>query len=308
MMRSISINNKYFSHNNKKSKIKNKSNNSCIFPIKKISQKSIKPIKIFPRNNTYFNHQEETHKSLEEITPINKKIKNEIPYQILNLSNKNKLYRTLDVNNSPNKKGKNNVKHIIYRNKDNNIFKVERFLTQNEKRFRRNISQKIISNQKLNNRLFDNISLLKNKIDNNYSELRKSKYNFYNDKKSLIETIINDKNIRLQNISNNKKIYDLKNEIINIQNNIERFKKLTNIYINNYMIVNEEINNLKEQNKIMPEVIKILEIENKNLLNNQMILHSKNQKIKLKILELEHNKRNIERAIRQTNMVYESNI
>ena len=124
----------------------------------------------------------------------------------------------------------------------------------------------------------------------------------------LIETIINDKNIRLQNISNNKKIYDLKNEIINIQNNIERFKKLTNIYINNYMIVNEEINNLKEQNKIMPEVIKILEIENKNLLNNQMILHSKNQKIKLKILELEHNKRNIERAIRQTNMVYESNI
>ena len=100
----------------------------------------------------------------------------------------------------------------------------------------------------------------------------------------------------------------MKNEIINIQNNIERFKKLTNIYINNYMIVNEEINNLKEQNKIMPEVIKILEIENKNLLNNQMILHSKNQKIKLKILELEHNKRNIERAIRQTNMVYESNI
>ena len=58
----------------------------------------------------------------------------------------------------------------------------------------------------------------------------------------------------------------------------------------------------------MPEVIKILEIENKNLVNNQMILHSKNQKIKLKILELEHNNRNLERAIRQINMVYESNL
>ena len=95
----------------------------------------------------------------------------------------------------------------------------------------------------------------------------------------------------------------MKNEIINIQNKIEGFKKLTNRYINNYMIVNEEINNLKEQNKIMPEDIKILEIENKNLVNNQMILHSKNQKIKLKILELEHNNRNLERAIRQINMV-----
>ena len=112
----------------------------------------------------------------------------------------------------------------------------------------------------------------------------------------------------MKNLNNHKKIYDLKNEIINIQNQIEEFKKLTKIYSNNYMIINEEINNLKEQNKIIPEIIKTLEIENKNLINNQIIFHSNTQKIKLKIFELEHNKRNIERSIKQTNIIYESNL
>ena len=318
MLKSLSINNSrnssHIKNRRKKNNSSNKNNNSTnyssLVPLKKLINNSINAIKIIPRNNTLFYPKDGAYTSLgNTIFNNNKMIKEGSPYKVLALSNNNdKNYRTLEIKSSPNKKSKNNVKQIVYRNKDNNILNEETFLTQNEKKFRRNVSQKIISNQKINNRLLDNIALLKNKIDNNYSELTKSKFNYYNDKKSTVETLIKEKSISLKNLNNHKKIYDLKNEIINIQNQIEEFKKLTKIYSNNYMIINEEINNLKEQNKIIPEIIKTLEIENKNLINNQIIFHSNTQKIKLKIFELEHNRRNIERSIKQTNIIYESNL
>ena len=70
-------------------------------------------------------------------------------------------------------------------------------------------------------------------------------------------------------------------------------------------MINIEVNNLKNQCKILPEVINNLEMENKKLGNKQIILHAIIQKIKLKIFELDRNKKNIERNLNQVNMLYE---
>ena len=71
------------------------------------------------------------------------------------------------------------------------------------------------------------------------------------------------------------------------------------------MDIKDEINYLKNQTKILPNAINNLEIENKNLVNKRIILDSYIKEIKIKIIELENNKKKIQRNLTQMNNLYE---
>ena len=282
MLKSLSINHdRYYSHN-KKRKIKKRNPNNMNIALLNNNSKNdidINSNKIFPNNN----------------------IKNS------KTCSNSKIYKTIDVNKKPSSKGrrnKNTFNDLIYNDENSNIINAEKFLTQNEKKFRRNVSQKIINNKILNDKLIDNITLLNTKINDNYKELTKSKYNFYNANKNIIQTLFNDNRLRLQSRNNNDKIYDLNNDIYNIKNKIEECKHLTNLYCNNYLNIKNEVSDLKKKCKILPDIISNLELENKDLLNKQILLHSNIQKIKFKIFELEKNKKKIGRNLNQINMLY----
>ena len=282
MLKSLSINHdRYYSHN-KKRKIKKRNPNNMNIALLNNNSKNdidINSNKIFPNNN----------------------IKNS------KTCSNSKIYKTIDVNKKPSSKGrrnKNTFNDLIYNDENSNIINAEKFLTQNEKKFRRNVSQKIINNKILNDKLIDNITLLNTKINDNYKELTKSKYNFYNANKNIIQTLFNDNRLRLQSRNNNDKIYDLNNDIYNIKNKIEECKHLTNLYYNNYLNIKNEVSDLKKKCKILPDIISNLELENKDLLSKQIILHSNIQKIKFKIFELEKNKKKIGRNLNQINMLY----
>ena len=225
MLKSLSINHdRYYSHN-KKRKIKKRNPNNMNIALLNNNSKNdidINSNKIFPNNN----------------------IKNS------KTCSNSKIYKTIDVNKKPSSKGrrnKNTFNDLIYNDENSNIINAEKFLTQNEKKFRRNVSQKIINNKILNDKLIDNITLLNTKINDNYKELTKSKYNFYNANKNIIQTLFNDNRLRLQSRNNNDKIYDLNNDIYNIKNKIEECKQLTNLYYNNYLNIKNEVSDLKKK-------------------------------------------------------------
>ena len=146
---------------------------------------------------------------------------------------------------------------------------------------------------------------LKQVINDNYDELKKSKYNFYTENKKIIGNLLNEKANKMKNRTNNKKISDLKDDIKNIKNKIEQYKYQTSLYVNDYKSISDEVKNIKNQTKILPEAINNLEVENKNLIELQIIIHTNMQKIKSKLFEFEHNKKNIETNLRRANMLYE---
>ena len=187
----------------------------------------------------------------------------------------------------------------------NNIINLDKCLTQKEKKFRRNISQQILKNSKINDQLIDNVSSLRQKINDNYIELSKSKYNLYDTNRNNMHTLIKDNIIKLENVNNDKDIYDLNEEIDNIKNEIEKLKKQTILFINYYLEIKDDVNCMKKQCKILPELIDNLENENKNLSYMQNIMHSNIQKIKSKLYGFEINKSKIERNLEQLITFYD---
>lgn len=93
-----------------------------------------------------------------------------------------------------------------------------------EKNFRRNVSQQILKSSKLKDQLIDNVSSLRQKNNDNYIELSKSKYSLYDTNKNNILTLIKDNMIKLENVNNENEIYDLNEDINNMQNEIEKLK------------------------------------------------------------------------------------
>lgn len=71
------------------------------------------------------------------------------------------------------------------------------------------------------------------------------------------------------------------------------------------MIINNEVNIMKKQCKILPEIINNLENENQTLISTKNIIQKSIQKIKSKLLEFELYKNNIERNLKNANMLYE---
>ena len=108
----------------------------------------------------------------------------------------------------------------------------------------------------------------------------------------------------MENRSNNNKIKDVKNNIKYIQSEIDKVKMRTNIYETNYTNMKNEVDDMKRQYKELPNIIEKLEIDNRNLVNEIIIFHTYIQKTKLKLLELENNKKNIINYLKQINILY----
>ena len=226
-----------------------------------------------------------------------------------NDKNKNKKLNISKTSSSFIKKKNRSFYNMNYIEKSNleknNIINLDKYLTQKEKKFRRNVSQQILKNSKINDQLIDNVSSLRQKINDNYIELSKSKYNLYDTNRDNMHTLIKDNIIKLENVNNDKDIYDLNEEIDNIKNEIEKLKKQTILFINYYLEIKDDVNCMKKQCKILPELIDNLENENKNLSYMQNIMHSNIQKIKSKLYGFEINKSKIERNLEQLITFYD---
>ena len=276
------------SHN--KNKIENsiKLKNSLLFQINNSNLDfALIPVKMFPQK-IFFKKKD--------------KIKN------LNSEKNKKLDMNKTSNNFIKKKNRSffNNNYLEKSNiAKNNIINLDKCLTQKEKKFRRNVSQQILKSSKLNDLLIDNVSSLRQKINDNYIELSKSRYSLYDTNKNNIHTLIKDNMIKLENAINEKDIYDLNEDINNMQNEIEKLKKQTILFINYYLEIKDDVNFMKKQCKILPELIDNLEIENKNLSYRQNALNSNIQKIKSKLYGFEINKNKIKRNLEQLITFYD---
>ncbi len=310
MLKSLTINNnRPFSQKNKKREKKNKKLHSIY--IQNISNNSMNPIKIFPKNYTGYNRNDDSSTETTDI-PRKNKLKNFYKTGEFFYDSKNgKKYKTIESykNSFPKKQSKKrsfSKKSIdISGINDLNILNLERRLTRNEIKFKRNVSEKIIKNKKINEQLTGNVELLKNEINNNYGELTKTRYNFYNINNNTITTLYNNRIMKLQNRTNHQKINDLKKNIKDIKNKIEQFNRKTALFTNEYLIANNEVINLKKQCKILPNLIDNLENENQALISTKNFMQKSIQKIKSKLLEFELYKNNIERNLKNANMLYE---
>ena len=310
MLKSFTINHdRAFSQKNKKKVKKNKKLQSIY--IQNISNNSMNPIKIFPKNFTGYNKNDDSSTETTDM-PRKNKLKNCNKTSELFYDSKNaKKYKGIESykNSFPknqNKKRSFSKKSIDMSSiNDFNILNLERRLTRNEMKFKRNVSQRIINNKKINEQLSSNVELLKNEINNNYGELTKTKYNFYNINNNTITTLFNNRVMKLKNRTNHQKINDLKTNIKDIKNKIEQLNRKTALYTNEYMILNNEVINLKKQCKILPNLIDNLENENQALISTKNIIQKSIQKIKSKLLEFELYKNNIERNLKNANMLYE---
>lgn len=310
MLKNLCIN-RYNSQGNKRKKNKKKIKN-LFLEINNDTNNLINPIKLIPKNNTFYSKKGQETIDIRDTSPIYRRFNkfNDL-YNKFNASNNKTRYKTIESFKKSNSQSKNNENifnkkylEISNINKDK-IINLEKCLTQNEKKFKRNVSQQIIKNKKINDNLMKKVLSLKQVINDNYDELKKSKYNFYTENKKIIGNLLNEKANKMKNRTNNKKISDLKDDIKNIKNKIEQYKYQTSLYVNDYKSISDEVKNIKNQTKILPEAINNLEVENKNLIELQIIIHTNMQKIKSKLFEFEHNKKNIETNLRRANMLYE---
>ena len=289
MLKKLSIINKRNNSYNKNKKENSiKLRNSLLFQINNDNSNfTFIPVKIFPQKIFF-----------EKID----KAKN------LNSEKNKKLSISKTSSNLIKKKNRSffNKNYIEKSNMEKNyIINLDKCLTQKEKNFRRNVSQQILKSSKLKDQLIDNVSSLRQKNNDNYIELSKSKYSLYDTNKNNILTLIKDNMIKLENVNNENEIYDLNEDINNMQNEIEKLKKQTILFINYYLEIKDDVNFMKKQCKILPEIIGNLEIENKNLSYMQNTIHSNIQKIKSKLYGFEINKNKIKRNLEQLITFYD---
>jgi hypothetical protein len=289
MLKKLSIINKrYYSHDKNKKGNSLKLKKSLLFQINNDNSNfTFIPVKIFPQK-IFFEKKD--------------KAKN------LNSEKNKKLSISKTSSNLIKKKNRSffNKNYIEKSNMEKNyIINLDKCLTQKEKNFRRNVSQQILKSSKLKDQLIDNVSSLRQKNNDNYIELSKSKYSLYDTNKNNILTLIKDNMIKLENVNNENEIYDLNEDINNMQNEIEKLKKQTILFINYYLEIKDDVNFMKKQCKILPEIIGNLEIENKNLSYMQNTIDSNIQKIKSKLYGFEINKSKIERNLEQLITFYD---
>ena len=289
MLKKLSIINKRNNSYNKNKKENSiKLRNSLLFQINNDNSNfTFIPVKIFPQK--IFFEKKDKAKNLN--------------------SEKNKKLSIIKTSSSLIKKKNRsffNKNYIEKSNMEKNyIINLDKCLTQKEKNFRRNVSQQILKSSKLKDQLIDNVSSLRQKNNDNYIELSKSKYSLYDTNKNNILTLIKDNMIKLENVNNEKDIYDLNEDIDNIKNEIEKLKRQTILFINYYLEIKDDVNFMKKQCKILPEIIGNLEIENKNLSYMQNTIHSNIQKIKSKLYGFEINKSKIKRNLEQLITFYD---
>ena len=185
-----------------------------------------------------------------------------------------------------------------------NILNLDKNLTKKENIFKQNIINNIEIKKDISKNIYNNISLLENKIINNYNSLKYSNYNYYQAHKNSIKDLRNKKREILINKEYNNSINILKNDIDEIENKIDNYNNLTELYKSNYNDLNSRVIALKKECKILPEIIDNLEKENKKLNNLNIKMNSDIVKIKYKIFELEKNKKNIGLNLSKVNQLY----
>ena len=102
----------------------------------------------------------------------------------------------------------------------------------------------------------------------------------------------------------NNYIYKIKNDISQLENKIIKYDNLTELYEKDYNDTNNQVIELKKECKILPEMIDNLENENRNLNNLCINITSNIMKIKYDLLELDKNKKNIQRDLYQIDKLY----
>ena len=103
-------------------------------------------------------------------------------------------------------KGSKTPKYTNTKYNISKILNLEKNLTRKEKAFKQNISNKIISNEKLNKNLYNNVEILKNKILVNYNSLQISNYNYYNTFKKTKKNLSSEKEQKVLNKEINNEI------------------------------------------------------------------------------------------------------
>lgn len=176
-----------------------------------------------------------------------------------------------------------------------NILNLEKNLTRKENVYKQKIINKILSNNNLSKNINNNVITLKNKISDNNNSLQNSNYNNYN-------TYHNTK--RTLNKKQELKILNKEINIDYIQNKIEKYNNLTQLYRKNYDDINQKVIEIKKECKNLPDIIDKIENENKNLNYSCIKINSDIVKIKYKLYELEKNKRKIRWNLFQMNNLY----
>ena len=201
-------------------------------------------------------------------------------------------------------KGSKTPKYSYINYNFSNILNLEKNLTKKENLFKQNVSNKIELKKDVNKKIYNNISLLENKIIDNYNSLKYSNYNYYQAHKNSIKDLRNKKRQIFKNKEYNNSISILRNDIDEIENKIDNYNNLTDIYRRNYNDLNSRVIALKKECKILPEIIDNLEKENKKLTNLYIKMNSDIVKIKYKIFELDKYKKNIGLNLSKVNQLY----
>ena len=196
-------------------------------------------------------------------------------------------------------------KNKFYNNNISNILNFEKKLIQKEKKFGTNISNRIIQKRDLSQKIYNNVALLENKIINSYNSLKSSNYSYNKTNNNILNGSCNKKRFMILNKEYNNYIYKIKNDISQLENKIIKYDNLTELYEKDYNDTNNQVIELKKECKILPEMIDNLENENRNLNNLCINITSNIMKIKYDLLELDKNKKNIQRGLYQIDKLYE---
>ena len=195
-------------------------------------------------------------------------------------------------------------KNNFYNNNISNILNFEKKIIQKEKKFRTNISNQIIQKRDLSQKIYNNVALLENKIIDSYNSLKSSNYSYNKTNDNILKGLCNKKRFMILNKEYNNYIYKIKNDISQLENKIIKYDNLTELYEKDYNDTNNQVIELKKECKILPEMIDNLENENRNLNNLCINITSKIMKIKYDLLELDKNKKNIQRDLYQIDKLY----
>ena len=195
-------------------------------------------------------------------------------------------------------------KNKFYNNNISNILNFEKKLIQKEKKFRTNISNQIIQKRDLSQKIYNNVALLENKIINSYNSLKSSNYSYNKTNNNILNGLCNKKRFMILNKEYDNYIYKIKNDISQLENKIIKYDNLTELYEKDYNDTNNQVIELKKECKILPEMIDNLENENRNLNNLCININSNIMKIKYDLLELDKNKKNIQRYLYQIDKLY----
>ena len=254
-----------------------------------------------PKNNIHLSNKKipSSKKKLFDHKKINTSIFKTVNYLNLNIENQN-TYQNMKTETFT----KNIPRQLTDDNPLSDFYKIENFLSTKENEFKKNILRKKLIGTQLNDRLKRNVSLLQENINKSYNEIKMCKSNFDNVKKIYFKNSFDSRINKLKNKNTCDNIIAIRKQNLELIDHIRKIKAQTNNYNSQSYVLNTEINNLKNKLKNLPEMISILEEENKNIRKTQMIFINKIQEMKSKLYWFKYNKEKIAKNFKETYDIY----